>query len=72
MSQQLITALECLDTAMKQLRQAMLDIPYRREGFKADHNTFVRSVAELRTKLSYSRSQLEPASVRRRRRGPRR
>lgn len=72
MSQQLITALECLDTAMKQLQRATLDIPYRREGFKADHNTFVRSVAALRTQLSYSRSQLEPASARRRRKGPRR
>ncbi|MEU4803009.1 hypothetical protein [Actinosynnema sp. NPDC023587] len=66
MSQQLITALDCLDKAMRQLRLATLDIPYRREGFKGDHNTFVRSVAVLRTSLSYSRSQLEP---RRRRSG---
>lgn len=69
MSQQLITALDCLDKAMRNLRQAMVDVPFRREGFKADHNTFVRSVAVLRTSLSYSRSQLEPASTRRRRRG---
>ncbi|WP_433265942.1 hypothetical protein ACQPZF_39430 [Actinosynnema sp. CS-041913] len=69
MSQQLITALDCLDKAMRQLRQATLDIPYRREGFKGDHNAFVRSVAVLRTSLSYSRSQLESESARRRRRG---
>ncbi|MFT7835159.1 hypothetical protein Q5530_03290 [Saccharothrix sp. BKS2] len=69
MSQQLVTALECLDKAMRQLRRATVDIPYRREGFKGDHNAFVRSVAVLRTALSYSRSQLEPASVRRRRQG---
>ncbi|MBP2339044.1 hypothetical protein JOF41_005222 [Saccharothrix coeruleofusca] len=69
MSQELITALECLDKAMGQLRRATVDIPFRREGFKADHNAFVRSVAVLRTSLSYSRSQLEPASARRRRRG---
>ncbi|MEU4740530.1 hypothetical protein AB0G02_08675 [Actinosynnema sp. NPDC023658] len=69
MSQELTTALECVDKSMRQLRLAMLDIPYRREGFKNQHNTFVRSVAVLRTALSYSRSQLEPPSARRRRRG---
>lgn len=69
MSQQLITTLDCLDKAMRQLRQATLGVPFQREGFKADHNTFVRSVAVLRTALSHSRSQLETASARRRRRG---
>jgi len=69
MSQELITALDCLDKAMRQLREATLAIPYRREGFREDHNAFVRSVAVLRTSLSYSRSQLESASARRRRRG---
>lgn len=69
MSQELTTALECLDKSMRQLRLAMLDVPYRREGFKSQHNAFVRSVAVLRTSLSYSRSQLEPLSARRRRRG---
>lgn len=69
MSQQLTTALECLDKAMRNLRQAMVGVPYRREGLRADHNAFVRSVAVLRTSLSHSRTQLEPASARRRRRG---
>ena len=69
MSQELTTTLECLDKSMRQLRLAMRDVPYRREGFKSQHHAFVRSVAVLRTSLSYSRSQLEPASARRRRRG---
>ncbi|MEU5690729.1 hypothetical protein [Actinosynnema sp. NPDC020468] len=69
MSQEMNTALESLDRAMRFLRQATVGIPYRREGFRGGHNAFVRSVAVLRTSLSYSRSQLAPA--RRRRGGPR-
>ncbi|ROP40223.1 hypothetical protein EDD40_5629 [Saccharothrix texasensis] len=67
MSQELTTALECLDKSMVQLRRALRDIPYRSAGFRGDHTAFVKSVAALRTSLSYSRSQLEPASARRRR-----
>ncbi|ACU35068.1 MULTISPECIES: hypothetical protein [Actinosynnema] len=68
MSQQLTTALEGLDKAMTQLRQAVREVPYRREGFWAGHTAFVRAVAVLRTSLSHSRSQLDPSPLRGRRR----
>lgn len=67
MSQELTTALECLDKSMVQLRLALRDIPYRGADFRSDHTAFVKSVAVLRTSLSYSRSQLETKSARRRR-----
>ncbi|MBB5958987.1 hypothetical protein FHS29_005596 [Saccharothrix tamanrassetensis] len=69
MSNQLNLALECVDKAMAQLRVALRDVPYRREGFRSDHTAFVKSMAQLRVALSYSRSQLESPSARRRRRG---
>lgn len=65
MSQQLNLVLESLDKAMLQLRTALRDVPYRREGFRSDHLAFVKSVARLRIALSYSRSQLEPRRRRR-------
>jgi hypothetical protein len=68
MSQQLNVVLGDVDKAMRQLRQAVRGIPVRREGFKALHDTFARSVAALTVETSYARAQLAETTRNRRRR----
>jgi hypothetical protein len=68
MSHQLNIVLGDLDKAMRQLRAAVKGIPLRREGFKALHDTFARSVAALTVETSYARAQLAETARNRRRR----
>lgn len=68
MSHQLNVALEELDTAMRQLREAVKGIPFRREGFRKLHDEFAKSVADLSTHLSYARGMLDEEAAARRKR----
>ncbi|MDX8146506.1 hypothetical protein SK854_30635 [Lentzea sp. BCCO 10_0061] len=69
MSNQLNNALEGMNKAMSALRVSIRGIPVRREGFKAHHDEFARSVATLTTHMSYARVLLdEEAAARRKRR----
>ncbi|MFC0071918.1 hypothetical protein ACFFQW_49610 [Umezawaea endophytica] len=70
MSHQIDNAIGDLSKAMNTLREAVKDIPVRREGFKGLHDTFTKSVAKLTTETSYARGLLSedrPARSRRRR-----
>jgi phage shock protein A len=62
---QLDRALEDLDKAMAQLRQAIKGIPARRRAFKANHDRMARRVAELTVALSDSRSVIATEGRRR-------
>jgi hypothetical protein len=69
MSHQIDNAIGDLSKAMNTLREAVKDIPVRREGFKGLHDTFTKSVAKLTTEISYARGLLsEDRPVRSRRR----
>ncbi len=68
MSLQLDNAISEIDTAMKQLRDAVKGIPVRREGFKKLHDEFARDVAALTTALSYARGMLNENAAQRRKR----
>lgn len=72
MSHQLNLALGEMNTAMKQLRDTLKGIPYRREGFKALHDEFARDVATLTTAMSYARGALDEEAAARRKRSRRR
>jgi predicted nucleic acid-binding Zn-ribbon protein len=70
MSHQLDNAIDAVNKSMNTLRDAVKDIPVRREGFKKLHDTFTKSVARLTTEMSYARGQLSehrPGRTRRRR-----
>jgi hypothetical protein len=54
-SYQIDNAIDDVSKAMNTLRDAVKDIPVRREGFKGLHDTFTKSVAKLTTEVSYAR-----------------
>ncbi|MFT7837576.1 hypothetical protein Q5530_15660 [Saccharothrix sp. BKS2] len=66
MSRQLDNAISEVNTAMKQLREAVKGIPARREGFKRLHDEFTKDVATLTTALSYARGMLDENATKRR------
>jgi hypothetical protein len=47
-----------LDTAMRQLREAMRGIPIRRGSFKKTHDNLARDVAKVTTMLDAARPVL--------------
>ncbi|MTD53880.1 hypothetical protein [Amycolatopsis pithecellobii] len=51
-------ALDAVDDAMRQLKNAMRGIPARREGFKDRHDRMAKSVARLTVTLSDSRAAI--------------
>ncbi|GAB3460628.1 hypothetical protein [Actinophytocola sediminis] len=65
MAHQVDRALEDLDKAMAQLRQAIKGVPARRRAFKANHDRMARRVAELAVALSDSRSVIAGPKKRR-------
>jgi len=70
MSHQVDNAIDAVNKSMNTLREAVKDIPVRREGFKKLHDTFTKSVAKVTTEVSYARgllSENRPARSRRRR-----
>ncbi|GAB3566003.1 hypothetical protein GCM10027445_12110 [Amycolatopsis endophytica] len=52
-------ALDAVDAAMRQLRQAIKGIPVRREGFKGHHDRMAKAVAKLTVALSDSRAAIK-------------
>lgn len=65
MSHQLDNAISEMDTAMRQLKDAVKGIPARREGFKRLHDEFTKDVATLTTALSYARGMLDENATKR-------
>jgi hypothetical protein len=52
-------ALDTVDAAMRQLKQALKGIPVRREGFKSHHDRMATAVARLTVALDDSRSAIK-------------
>lgn len=48
--------IEELDSGMSQMKRAMSGIPFRRGGFKADHDSLRRDVATLTVLLDSARA----------------
>jgi len=67
MAHQVDRTLEDVDKAMAALRQAIKNIPARRQAFKANHDRMAREVAKLTVALSDSRSAIAGQNRRRKR-----
>lgn len=59
MAHQLDRAVDEVDAAMSQLREAVRGIPIRREGFKSHHDRAAKAIAALTVALSDARTQVE-------------